>query len=75
MSDPRNNASAGALRAIIIGASCVVVGVMFIFSPLVWGPRFSYNKYFVVVGLIIALLGASIFLNGGFDWIRARRQR
>jgi hypothetical protein len=75
VNDRRNDASARAAKAILTGVSCFLVGVMLVFSPLVWGPRFTYNKYFVVLGLILALLGASLLLNGGFDWIRARRHR
>lgn len=75
MRDSHENASTRAVNAMVTGASCVVVGLVIMFSPLVWGERFSYNKYLIAVGLILTLLGASVFFNGGFDWIRARRQR
>jgi hypothetical protein len=75
VSDRPDDASARrAVKAIFVGIGCFLFGVLFVFSPLLWGPRFTYNKYFVVVGLIGALLGASVVLNGGIDWIRARRR-
>ena len=79
MSDERDEASARAVKAISVGVGCFAVGAILTFSPLVWnlvwGERFPYNKYFVVVGVIVALLGLSILFNGGFDWIRSKRQQ
>jgi hypothetical protein len=67
--------AARAVRAIGVGACCFVAGGVVLFSPLLWGPRFSYNKYFVVVGLILGLLGVSMSLNGALDWLAAKRRR
>ena len=75
VSDDRREASARAVKAIYVGIGCFLVGAVLTFSPLVWGGRFPYNKYFVIIGLILALLGVSIFFNGGFDWIRSKRRR
>ena len=69
-----NEKRARAARAVLVGAVCAVIGVALVLSPFVWGPRFTYNKYFVLVGLIVSMIGASIVLNGGIDWLRARRR-
>ena len=66
---------AKAARAVLVGLACVVIGIVLVLSPFVLGARFTYNKYFVLVGLIVFMIGVSIFLNGGFDWLRARRRR
>jgi hypothetical protein len=74
VSNDRREASARAVKAIGVGIGLFVVGTILTLSPLVWGGRFPYNKYFVIVGLILALLGASMLFNGGFDWIRLKRK-
>ena len=61
-----------AARAVRVGAVLAVIGIILVLSPFVWGPRFTWNKYFVAFGLIIALLGAGMLLNGGLDWLRTR---
>ncbi len=66
---------AKAARAGLVGVACVVIGIVLVLSPFVWGARFTYNKYFVLVGLIVFMIGVSIFLNGGIDWLRANRRR
>ena len=40
--------------------------------PLVLG-RFSLNKYLVVLGMLLAFIGASCLLHGVFDLIRERK--
>ncbi|MBC8107396.1 MAG: hypothetical protein H7Z14_12455 [Anaerolineae bacterium] len=61
-----------ATRALWVGAVLVVIGIILILSPFVWGSRSTWNKYFVAFGLIVTLLGAGMLLNGGLDWLRTR---
>ena len=60
-------------RALLVGAVLAVLGAAVTFSPLIWGRSFAWNKYFVVCGLALTLLGAGMMLNGGFDWLRSKR--
>jgi hypothetical protein len=57
-----------------LGAGCAVavIGLIFIFSPLVLGGSFSLNKYLVAIGVIALCLGLSLLLNGAIDLARRR---
>ena len=59
----------------MIGAGLWVVGssVVVALLPLVWG-RWDINRYLVAFGLLGALLGTSLFLHGGWDWLRSRKR-
>ncbi|CAN5565953.1 hypothetical protein BH09PLA1_BH09PLA1_26720 [soil metagenome] len=75
MSDERSNGRKSrrdAARALQVGAVLAFVGVLLVLSPFVWGARFTWNKYFVVSGLLLTLAGASILFNGGLDWLRSK---
>ena len=72
VSDERDEASARAVKAISVGIGCFAVGAILTFSPLVWnlvwGERFPYNKYFVVVGVI----GVGMFISEVASIVGAR---
>ena len=54
------------------GAVLLCAGVALVLLPLVLG-RWSANKYIVISGLLIAVAGAGMLVNGGVDAIRGRR--
>lgn len=60
-------------RALRVGGVLLLLGIPLAFSPLALGRTFPWNKYLVLCGLLLALIGASMLLNGGFDWLRSKR--
>ena len=61
-------------RALLAGAALVLVCGCMVFSPLLLG-RGSLNRYLVAFGLMGFLLGASLLLHGGWDWLTSGRGR
>lgn len=51
----------------------VVFFGLLILSPLLLG-RGSLNRFIVAFGIMGLLLGASFFLHGAWDWLRAGRR-
>ncbi len=53
----------------LIGAGCMLGGLVLIFLPLLLG-RGSLNRFIVAIGLLGFLLGASIVAHGALDALR-----
>lgn len=56
-------------RTILIGATCMVVGVILVFLPLLLG-RGALNRFIVTAGLLAMLLGTSIVAHAALDTLR-----
>ena len=62
-------------RRTLLAGSCLVVGCgLLAMTPLLLG-RGTLNRYLVAFGLIGFLLGASLLLHGGWDWLTSGRGR
>jgi hypothetical protein len=56
-------------RTMLIGAGCMLGGLVLIFLPLLLG-RGSLNRFIVAIGVLGFLLGASIVAHGALDALR-----
>jgi hypothetical protein len=70
----KDEGRASGRRAVVAGATLVVVCGLLVLSPLLLG-RGSINRYLVAFGLVGFLLGASVLLHGGWDWLTSGRGR
>ena len=70
----KDEGRASGRRAVVAGVTLVVACGLLVLSPLLLG-RGSINRFLVAFGLVGFLLGASVLLHGGWDWLTSGRGR